>query len=912
MSLASGTKLGPYEILSPIGAGGMGEVYRAKDSRLGREVAVKVLPEDVAGDPRALTRFESEARAVAAFSHPNILALFDVGNEGAVSYVVTELLEGETLREALARGPLPLRKVLDVGLQVAEGLAAAHGKGIVHRDVKPENVFLTRDGHAKLLDFGLARHDVSHRDPADTRSPTLPAVTGTGVVLGTVAYMSPEQARGEAVDFRSDQFALGVVLYEMLSGKRPFARPSAAESLAATIRDEPEPVTKLDPKLPAHLGWIVQRCLSKDPEERYSSTRDLAKELQSVRAHLSEAGTARDVPPGEAAPLRRRVPVRALAAVAALVVVLAILLVLRFARTGPSPAPPLSLSLSFPVDASPDVFNTNPLALTPDGKTLVYVGMRDGKPMLFLRRLDRDEIRPIPGTDGAALPFVSPDGHEVGFFAEGKLKKVPLDGGSPVVLCDARIPRGGSWGGDGTIVFTPSAMSGLQRIPSSGGEPRPVTTPDAAKGERHLYPQVLPDGEHVLFDLTDRERTGAAAVVSLRTGVQKVVLPDAPYARYLPTGHLAFTRPGSLVAVPFDLRNLEASGPPVPLLTDLVTNLAFLRTAEYAVSRNGTLVYVPTRQLQRTFVWVDRKGAVQRIPLPAGGYEEVVLSPDGERLATRALEKSEKMALFVGDLARGTLSRSPAEGSIQCLAWAPDGKRVAFGFKPAGGRGLFSVFWQNADGSAPPERLTGETRPQMELPTSFSPDGSVALVQVLDYADTSPANTRWDVFVLPLGGEKKMRPLLKTRAKEELARVSPDGRWVAYRSDESGRLEIFVQAFPGPGPKWQISTEGGSEPRWSRSGRELFYRQDDKVSRQNDKLMVVDVETAPTFRAGRPRVLFEGQFYDFGINCYDVSPDGSRFIMIKEDPAELGPAHVNVILNWLEDVKRRVPGAKLT
>jgi eukaryotic-like serine/threonine-protein kinase len=910
MTLSVGTRLGPYEILSPLGAGGMGEVYRARDTRLGRDVAVKVLPEDVAGDARALVRFETEARAVAALSHPNILALFDVGKEGSVSFVVTELLDGETLHEALGKGPLPLKKALDVGLQVAEGLAAAHGKGIVHRDVKPENVFLMKDGHAKLLDFGLARHEVSSREPSDTRSPTLAPVTDKGVVLGTVTYMSPEQARGETVDFRSDQFSLGVVLYEILTGKRPFAGASAAESLAATIRDEPEPLTKIDPKLPALLGWIVQRCLSKDPEERYSSTRDLAKELQNLRAHLSEAVSAKGAAPAKTAPLGRRVPLWVLAVVGAAAVALALLFAIRFVRGGAPPAPALSLSLSFPVEASPDIFNTSPLALTPDGKTLVYVGMKDTRPMLFVRRLDRDEIRPIPGTDGAALPFLSPDGLQVGFFAEGKLKKVALDGAPPITLCDARIPRGGSWGADGTIVFTPSAMSGLQRISSSGGEPRQVTTPDAAKGEKHLFPQILPDGEHVLFDLSDSDRTGGAAVVSLRTGVQKAVFEDAPYPRYLPTGHLAFTRPGSLFAVPFDLKNLEASGPPVPLLTDLVTNLNFLRTAEYAFSRDGTLVYVPTRQLQRTFVWVDRKGAVERIPFPPGGYEEVVLSPDGKQLATRVIEKSEKMTLLFGDLARGTLTRSTAEGSFQCLAWAPDGKRVAFGFKPAGGRGFFSAFCQTVDGSVPPERLTTESQLQTALPTSFSPDGSLALVQVIDYADTTPANTRWDIFVLPLGGEKQMRPFLKTRAKEELARFSPDGRWVAYRSDESGQLEIFVQPFPGPGPKWQVSIEGGSEPRWSPSGRELFYRQDDKVNRQNDKMMVVDVETAPTFRAGRPRVLFEGQFYDFGINCYDVTPDGSRFIMIKEDPAELGPAHVNVVLNWFDEVKRKVPGAK--
>jgi hypothetical protein len=525
--------------------------------------------------------------------------------------------------------------------------------------------------------------------------------------------------------------------------------------------------------------------------------------------------------------------------------------------------------------------------------------MRDTKRMLFVRRLDRDEIRPIPGTEGAdwGAPFFSPDGLEVGFFADRKLKKVALAGGSPITLCDAPNRRGGSWGADGTIVFVPGPMSGLQRIPASGGEPRAVTTPDAAKPESHRYPQILPDGEHVLFQIMDRRLMTRAAVVSLRTGEQRIVVEDAAYPRYLPTGHLVFTRPGSLLGVPFSLKRLETSGPPVPLLDDLVTNYVGMRWAELAFSQEGTLVYVPTKELQRTLVWVDRRGAVERIPFPPAGYQYLALSPDGGRLAAFIIDKSEETALVIGDFARGTLSRFSMKGNFGRLAWAPDGKRVAFGFGPE--NSVQHVFWQSADGSTPPERLTSETALQQEAPTSFSPDGSLVLVDVFNYNNTSSAYTSYDIFVLPLSGERKLRPFLQTKFSEMGARFSPDGRWVAYRSDESGQLEIFVQPFPGPGAKWQISTEGGSEPRWSRSGRELFYL-------HGYKMLMVDVETKPTFRPGRPQTLFEGRFLD----CYDVASDGARFLMIKEDPAESGPAHVKVVLNWFEEVKRRVPAAK--
>ena len=533
--------------------------------------------------------------------------------------------------------------------------------------------------------------------------------------------------------------------------------------MAAIIQEEPEPLSRKAPSVPAPVRWMVERLLSKEPGSRYHSTSDLASELATVRAHLSEAVSASNVVPGETPRLLRRVPFWTLAAVAALTAVLGLLFGGRHLRTRPPPASPIVVSLSFPLDASPNTDNSSPLALTRDGKTLVFFGGSGDR--LFVRQLDRDEIRPIPGTEGAHQPFISPDGLEVGFFAGGKLKKVALAGGSPVTLCDTTINRGGSWGEDGTIVFVPGSLSGLWRIPASGGEPRRVTTPDAAKGERHYFPQLLPDGEHVLFDLIDRTQTSHAAVVSLRTGEQRILVKDAAYPRYLPTGHLVFARPGSLLGVRFDLNRLEISDSPVPLLDDLMTNFRGNRQAEYTFSWQGTLAYVPSREFLRTLVWVDRKGAAEQIPFPPRSYEQVALSPDGGRIAAMTMEKGERTALLFGDLVRGTLSRSTAEGNVGSPVWTPDGKRVAFNFGP-GGRGNGAVYCQSADGSTAPEPLTGEKDLEQGSPDSFSPDGSVLLFDAYDPADTTLANTSFDIFILPLSGERKVRPFLGTKALE--------------------------------------------------------------------------------------------------------------------------------------------------
>ena len=509
------------------------------------------------------------------------------------------------------------------------------------------------------------------------------------------------------------------------------------------------------------------------------------------------------------------------------------------------------------------------------------------------------------GTDGGVSPFFSPDGRWVGFFADGKLKKVPLEGGPPITLCAIKEPRGtsygaGSWGANGTIVFMPSYFSGLRLISASGGEPRALTTPDARRLESHNFPQILPDGEHVLFEIENAGPNSVprAAIVSLRTGRQRIVEEDAAYPRYLPTGFLVFTRGGSLLAVPFNLKRLEVSGLAVPMLDDLLTNRRYTNAAHMAFSSNGTLIYRSRGQFQRTLVWVGREGAIERVPFPPALYFEVSLSPDGTRWAALAIETHESVGLVIGDFARGALTRAPAEGSLQSLVWTPDGKRIALNFS-ANPQDLGRVNWISADGSVPPEPLTSETARQAEIPTSFSPDGDLLLFNMFSLAHPGPPDTGWDIYVLPLGAERKAYPFLQTRFDEHSARFSPDGRWVAYQSNESGRFEVFVRPFPGPGAKWQLSAEGGSQPHWSRDGRELFYRNE-------GKMMVVEVETKPAFHAGRPQMLFEGQF----LRSYDAEPSGRRFLMIKRDAAESGPARLNVVLDWFEEVKRRVGGAR--
>jgi tRNA A-37 threonylcarbamoyl transferase component Bud32/Tol biopolymer transport system component len=899
MSLGAGARLGPYEILAPLGAGAMGEVYRAMDTRLERLVALKVLPESFIEDKQRRWRFEREAKLLAALNHPNIAAIHAFEEISGRHLLVMEFLEGTTLREKLSAGSISQKDTVEYALQIANGLSAAHEKGIVHRDLKPANLFVTKDGQLKILDFGLAKRTEQERTDDETSAPTASKLTEPGTVVGTLAYMSPEQVRGLPVDHRSDIFSFGAILYELLSGRRAFKRDTSADTMGAILREEPP---EFGWNIPPALDHVVRRCLEKDRENRFQSAKDIAFALSQASGRAMGSGVHVAVSPAG----KKKLLVAALVIIP--LVVAAVFLLRRglffsprFPTTGSPAASPVRLSLSFPLEATPQgAENFNPLALSPDGKTLVYAGSR-----LFIRPLDSDEIRPIQGTDGGVSPFFSPDGLWVGFFADGKLKKVPLESGPPITICNITEPGGGgygagSWGVDGTIVFMSSYFSGLRRIAASGGDFQALTTVDASSLESHNFPQILPDGEHVLFEVVKvgPNSVPRAAVVSLRTGEQRVVAEDAAYPRYLPTGHLVFTRSGSLLAVRFSLKRLAVSGLAVPMLDNLLTNRLYTNAAHMAFSSDGTLVYGSRGRFQRTLVWVDREGGVQPLPFPRAHYSEVALSPDGTRWAALTIERDESVGLLIGDFARGTLTRVPAEGFFQHLVWTPNSKRLALDFS-ATAQDLGRLTWLSADGGTPPEPLTSKTGRQQEVPTSFSPDGGILLFDVLSLANPDPSDTGWDIYALPLGGERKAYAFLQTRFDERSARFSPNGRWVAYHSNESGSSEVFVRPYPGPGSKWQISPEGGTGPHWSQNDRELFYR-------NGDKMMAVTVETKPTFRAGRPRTLFEGQL----LESYDADFDGKRFLMIKRDPAESGPTRVNVILNWFEEVKRRVQGAE--
>jgi Tol biopolymer transport system component len=895
MTLTAGTRLGTYEILSPLGAGGMGEVWKARDTRLGREVAVKVLAGDFLESEERKARFEREARTLAALNHPNIAAIYAFeeipGSPGSPGrhLLVQELLEGETLRDKLSGGALPVRKVLEYAAQIAHGLAAAHGKGIVHRDLKPENVFLTRDGQVKLLDFGLAKTR-ERGDASDTQAPTLAPATAPGIVMGTMTYMSPEQARGEPVDFRSDQFALGSVLYEMLTGRRTFERKSAAETMAAIIREEPQPIASLAPGTPAPLRWIVERCLSKEPRERYAATEDLARDIAKAREHLSEytgeAALSSGIRP------RRRLLVALATAAGCLLVGLAAGFLVRGRTVPPQATRPLvCLNMTFPSEESIERGESPVFALSPDGSRLVYSGRGPQERRLYVRPLDRLEPTPVPGTDGGIAPFFSPDGQWVGFWADRKLKKVSLAGGQPLILCDAEMPRGASWGTDGTILFSRSGNSGLFAVADRGGEAKAVTKLDQEKGEAtHRWPRILPGGKAAIYtanSLSGNFDNARICLLSLATGETRTLLEGGTDARYVPTGHLIYLRSGSLFMVPFDLKRLAVTGDPIPVLNgvDFFGPAGF---ALYDVSPDGTLVYRPLdpKELDTELVWVNRKGEATPLSNVRRAYGGPRFSPDGRRLAVGAGYPDSN--IWILDLKRGSWDRLISGGINGNPVWVGGGS-LAFASNRSG---PINTFWMPADRSSPPEQLTQGVA--WSFPYSSSPDGQTLIIEV-----SSPA-TGWDISALSLTGDHELRPFLESPANEIDARFSPDGRWVAYQSDESGRPEIYVTAFPSPGARAQVSIDGGSAPVWSRDGREIFFA-------GNGKMMAAPVETRPEFRAGLPRPLFDLGNLD---QDYDVAPDGQRFVMIRGRAQGATSSTLAVVSGWFDELKRRAPQEK--
>ena len=899
MALAPGVRLGPYEIVSALGAGGMGEVYKARDTRLDRMVAIKVLPEHVATDSELKQRFEREAKTISSLNHPHICTLHDVGSQDGIDFLVMEHLEGETLADRLRKGALPLDQALQTAIQIADALDKAHRQRIVHRDLKPGNIMLTKAG-AKLLDFGLAKLRPAGAAGAVglSEAPTISSpLTGAGSILGTFQYMAPEQLEGQEADARTDIFAFGAVVYEMVTGKKAFEGKSQASLIGAIMNSEPTPISNLQPMSPPTLDRVVKKCLAKSPDRRWQSAQDLHDELQWITEAGSQVGAATLA---VAAPLgaawRRAMPlVLASLAVGAIIAGLAVW------NLQPTPvSPPVSrFAIPLPPEDRVEVRFRGSVAISPDGSQVVYAGSAAGG-QLNLRRLDSPEVSPILGTQGGQAPFFSPDGEWLGFWASGKLMKVAVNGGPALTVCDPCDIFGATWGPDDTIVFSSVDADGRSRlfqIPAAGGVPTALTQPASAGGEfGHAWPEFLPGGNTLLFTSATSNSMDAAQIeaLNLESGERRVLVQGGTYPRYAPTGHLVYHRAGTLMAVPFDPDSVEVTGEPAPVLEGLLpglTNATFPTgsgVAHFGFSRTGSLVYLAGGEQagERPLVWVDRTGAVESLGAPPRNYVRPTLSPDGRQIALNIA--GDPTDVWVYDIARGTLTRLTFEGNNFRPVWTPDGTRIVF---PSDRGGSRQLFWKSANGAGTAEQLTNdELSPGV---TSISPDGKLALVSL------NPTGTN-DIGIVELQGERNITVFLKTPFDEGVPVISPDGRWVAHLSTESGRPEIYVRPFPGPGGKWQISTEGGVAPVWARNGRELFW-----ASSPTGQLMAVDITTEP---AGTPRVVLEESFrLAAGVQGanYDVSPDGQRFLMVPGGAANL--TQLNVVLNWFEELKARVP-----
>jgi len=892
MTLAAGSRLGPYEIVSPIGAGGMGEVYRAKDTRLERTVAIKVLPERLSSSPEVRQRFEREAKTVSQLSHSHICALYDVGREGDVEYLVMEYLEGETLSDRLAKGPMPLEATLRYGQEIADALDKAHRQGIVHRDLKPANVMLTKSG-VKLLDFGLAKAMAPAAPQSSLTSlPTQHGLTQEGTILGTFQYMAPEQLEGKDADARTDIFAFGATLYEMATGKKAFSAASQASLITAIMSSEPPAISAMQPMSPPALDRVVKRCLAKDPEDRWQSAGDLASEIRWIAESGSQAGVAAPVVAARRRSLRLSWVVTGVLALAAVV------LAARQARR-PAPSLPVIHSSILPPEGTELIsthLNAGPVEISPDGTRLVFTARKgEGANQLWVRDLAEPAARPLAGTEGAERPFWSPDGRFIGFFANRSLRKIPAGGGPVFRLAEASESRGGTWNRDGVILYTPDARGAVYRIPAAGGTPVPATVYDAQKDTTHRYPRFLPDGKHFLYLLRHSGAGGGEnpeiRVVSLDSKESKQIIGVATNAIYA-SGYLLYVLEGALVAQRFELGRLEVEGEPAVLAPDILMDERFSRGV-FSASDGGILAYQTGKGSTTSALrWIDREGrVVSAVGEPAeyfsGGNPDI--SPDGRRAAISIVDLRTGAAdVWTIDLASGTRSRlTSGPGDKWWPVWSPEGKRLAYSRAKEGAAG-YDVVLRDLDGAT--ERILSKGSEWLEMPTSFSPDGRFLLME-------KRKAQRDDVLALPLDGEPTPRPVAATPAFEALAQVSPDGRYVAYQSDDSGRFDIFVATFPDPGGRWQVSQSGGVEPRWSKDGKELFFFDPD------NRLMAADVKTeSGNFEVGAIRPLFQSR--DMGMSFrYDVSQDGQRFLVVGGLPRPISP--ITLVTNWTAGLEKK-------
>jgi serine/threonine protein kinase/Tol biopolymer transport system component len=902
MALTPGTRLGPYEIQSALGAGGMGEVYRARDTRLERTVAIKILPPHLSSNPELNARFEREARAVSSLNHPHICHLYDIGSQDGTAFLVMEYLDGETLADRLRKGPLPLKQALEFGIQITEALATAHRAGILHRDLKPGNVMLTARG-AKLLDFGLAKAApalvpgsaaVSGMTPstptmtiAELSSP-VKALTQRGTVVGTFQYMAPEALQEAEADARSDIFSLGCVLYEMVTGRRAFEGKSQLSVLTGILEHDPGPVSQIVSTSPATLDYLVKTCLEKNPEERFQTAQDVKLQLKWIAAGRTEKA------PAIVAGRRPWV----WWAVAAVAVLIAVISTGAYVRLASRPSAVMKSSILPPAGASfvAVVPSSGPAVISPDGTRLAFTARDEkGKVLLYVRSLSSMTAKPLAGTEDATYPFWSADSREIGFFAQGKVKKISGNGGPAEALCDAVNGRGGAWNKDGVILFTPSAQAALMRVPARGGTPEPATTVDLAKNQNsHRWPHFLPDNRHFIFWARNAQGAAEQAIYvgSLDSPEIKKILTGVSTATYA-SGYLLFERDQTLLAQPFDTERLELTGEATPLAEHVAANGA-TGVPEFSASESGTLVY-QTGDATGSWdlLWLTRDGKPGGAVAEQERYYYPELSPDDSRLAVSLFNGTQGTAdVWILDLKRGTKSRLTfSPGTQLSSVWSTDGKTVYYASNVKGANHIYS---KAADGSAG-EQTVLEEADAAEIPFGFPSDGRYLVFQ--RRASNDPRGNV-AIWALPMFGDRKPFPIVQTPFDDIHPAVSPFGKWMAYQNTESGRSEIYVTQFPGGGARWQVSTKGGADAKWRGDGKELYFLD------PSDNLMAVGVDTSgPAPRMGVPHALFQAIGVQRQVGTYVVTRDGKKFL-INSGSTKQGNEPLTLVTNWTAELKK--------
>jgi Tol biopolymer transport system component/predicted Ser/Thr protein kinase len=890
MSIAAGARLGPYEILAPLGSGGMGEVYRARDTRLERTVAVKVLPAHLSSSAESRQRFEREAKTISQLSHPHICALYDVGNQEGVEFLVMEYLEGETLSDRLLKGALPFEQVLRYGIEIADALDKAHRQGIVHRDLKPGNIMLTKSG-VKLLDFGLAK---AMAPPAQQSSltalPTQQGLTQEGTILGTFQYMAPEQLEGKEADARADIFAFGATLYEMATGKKAFSASSQASLITAIMSTDPAPISSVQPMSPPALDRVVRTCLAKDPEDRWQSAGDVAKELRWI-SEGSAAGLAAPAVVSSRRRLRERIAWVAAAAAAAAAIWLAV--------AGPRrPVVPRATIRAFvPQPRGTQFFFMGPgagsLTLSPDGKFLTFAAMGADGLKLWLRPLDGTEARPIAGTEDGQYPFWSPDSRFIGFFGRGKLKKIAVSGGAAIDICDVTgDPRGGTWSRDGVILFEPHWREGLSRVSADGGVSQPVTRIDEKRRETtHRFPLFLPDGRHYLYlagshVAEDTSGENAIYLGELGSADRRLLLHVRSNVIYA-SGHLLYVRGRQLVAQKFDPKRLTLEGEATNVADGVRYERGFFQGV-FSASETGILAFQRGEPVTLTRVrWFERSGKPGQYLTEPGEHFDAKLSPDEK---TAAVSTGDPGDVWLYDLARGIRTRLTFDPMTDTgPVWSPDGKTIYY----SSDRKIhWRIYRRSVSGAGQEEVMTTDTEPAAAW--DMSPNGRFLVFE----RSASRARTNLDLWIMPLTGGGKATPFLAAPFSESQASFAPDGRWLAYTSDESGREEVYVTSFPGHEGKWQISSGGGTAPRWRRDGREIFYVAPDS------RIHSVEVRPGEAFQAGAPRPLFATQIARMPWAFYDVTADGQRFLITELVGSE-EPEPITLVVDWTAGLEKK-------